>query len=144
METLPNVINEELLLKQVTEMVIDRRLLAGRALPEDLVINFRHPHELKELVDLKLGDRVSGQNQLLELCKQAIDYSVRTNHPMFLNQLYHSVDPVGLAGTWLSEALNTNSACCSRSFAKLHRLEGRRWHFFSRWKPIEHVWDGSR
>jgi len=109
METLPNVINEELLLKQVTEMVIDRRLLAGRALPEDLVINFRHPHELKELVDLKLGDRVSGQNQLLELCKQAIDYSVRTNHPMFLNQLYHSVDPVGLAGTWLSEALNTNS-----------------------------------
>ena len=47
METLPNVINEELLLKQVTEMVIDRRLLAGRALPEDLVINFRHPHELK-------------------------------------------------------------------------------------------------
>lgn len=60
-------------------------------------------------MDLSLGDRVSDHNQLLELCKQAISYSVRTNHPLFLNQLYHSVDPVGLAGTWLSEALNTNS-----------------------------------
>lgn len=64
---------------------------------------------IQELVDLSLGEKVSNQNQLLELCNQAIDYSVRTNHPLFLNQLYHSVDPVGLAGTWLSEALNTNS-----------------------------------
>jgi len=47
MEAFSNNINEELLLKQITELVIDRRLLAGKALPEDLVINFRHPHELK-------------------------------------------------------------------------------------------------
>ena len=42
-----NDIDEELFLRQITELVINQRLLAGRALPEDLVVNFHHPHELK-------------------------------------------------------------------------------------------------
>ena len=37
-----------------------------------------------------------------------VQYSVKTCHPYFYNQLYHGVDEYGLAGSWLSDALNTN------------------------------------
>jgi hypothetical protein len=59
-------------------------------------------------VDLSLGGSPLNHVQILDLCKQAVEYSVKTNHPKFLNQLYHASDPVGLAGAWLSDALNTN------------------------------------
>ncbi|XP_046645873.1 cysteine sulfinic acid decarboxylase-like [Daphnia pulicaria] len=101
-------VNEELLLKQITDLVINQRLLSGKANVEDRVVNFIHPEELKELVDLSLGGSALNHVQILELCKQAVEYSVKTNHPKFLNQLYHACDPVGLAGAWLTEALNTN------------------------------------
>lgn len=126
-------VNEELLLKQITELVINQRLLSGKTNAEDRVVNFVHPEDLKvysnfkmfifnlldlhffccylflqKLVDLSLGGNPLNHVQILELCKQAVEYSVKTNHPKFLNQLYHACDPVGLAGAWLSEALNTN------------------------------------
>jgi glutamate decarboxylase len=37
-----------------------------------------------------------------------MDNSVRSSHPLFLNQLYSGVDPVALAGEWLASALNAN------------------------------------
>ena len=40
-------VDEELLLKQITELVITERLASGKALENDRVINFVHPEELK-------------------------------------------------------------------------------------------------
>ena len=37
-----------------------------------------------------------------------VRFSVKTCHPYFYNQLYHGADEYGLAGSWLSDALNTN------------------------------------
>ena len=37
-----------------------------------------------------------------------VQYSVKTCHPYFYNQLYHKVDEYGLVGFWLSDTLNTN------------------------------------
>ena len=37
-----------------------------------------------------------------------IKFSVKTCHPYFYNQLYHGADEYGVAGSWLSDALNTN------------------------------------
>lgn len=37
----------ELLLKEITELVIDQGLLSGKALKEDRVTNFVHPEKLK-------------------------------------------------------------------------------------------------
>mmetsp|Transcript_21615 Transcript_21615/g.34994 ORF Transcript_21615/g.34994 Transcript_21615/m.34994 type:complete len:995 (+) Transcript_21615:136-3120(+) len=37
-----------------------------------------------------------------------MDNSVRSSHPLFLNQLYSGVDPIALAGEWLASALNAN------------------------------------
>jgi hypothetical protein len=46
-------VNEELLLKQITDLVINQRLLSGKANAEDRIVNFIHPEELK--VTLKIG-----------------------------------------------------------------------------------------
>jgi sulfinoalanine decarboxylase/sulfinoalanine decarboxylase/aspartate 1-decarboxylase len=40
-------VNEELLLKQITDLVINQRLLSGKANAEDRVVKFVHPEELK-------------------------------------------------------------------------------------------------
>ena len=46
---------------------------------------------------------------IIAFCSEAVvQYSVKTCHPYFYNQLYHGVDEYGLAGSWLSDALNTN------------------------------------
>lgn len=41
-------VDEELLLRQVTELVIGRRILSGRPTSrDDHVVRFTHPHQLK-------------------------------------------------------------------------------------------------
>ena len=40
--------------------------------------------------------------------RTTLDYSVRTGHPLFLNQLYSGNDPYALAGELLSVVANTN------------------------------------
>ena len=53
-------------------------------------ISFVVIYFLQKLVDLSLGGIPLNHVQILELCKQAVEYSVKTNHPKFLNQLYHA------------------------------------------------------
>lgn len=60
-------------------------------------------------MNLTLDGKPNSHAAIFDLCKQAINFSVHTNHPRFFNQLYHGADPIGLAGSWLSEALNTNA-----------------------------------
>lgn len=45
-------VNEELLLKQITDLVINQRLLSGKANAEDRVVNFVHPEELKVTIKI--------------------------------------------------------------------------------------------
>lgn len=42
------------------------------------------------------------------LCRHVIRLSVKTGHRFFCNQLFGGMDPVGLAGSWLTDALNTS------------------------------------
>lgn len=42
------------------------------------------------------------------LCRSVVRLSVKTGHRFFCNQLFGGVDPIGLAGSWLTEALNTS------------------------------------
>lgn len=43
---------------------------------------------------------------LINFFPQVARYSVNTGHPYFVNQLFSSVDPYGLVGQWLTDALN--------------------------------------
>ena len=56
-----------------------------------------------------MAARFYSVSYIIAFCSEAVvQYSVKTCHPYFYNQLYHGVDEYGLAGSWLSDALNTN------------------------------------
>jgi len=60
------------------------------------------------LVPFSLGEASATEDDLLEEIRTAVRLSVRTNHSHFYNQLFSAPDPFGLAGAWITEALNTS------------------------------------
>ena len=56
--------------------------------------------------DLENGSKSS--QDIEEIIRKVVHYSVRTGHPNFHNQLFAGVDPFALAGSWVTEALNTS------------------------------------
>ncbi|XP_049884804.1 cysteine sulfinic acid decarboxylase-like [Pectinophora gossypiella] len=71
------------------------------------LIEFKHPKELENLLDLDVTSGVGDQE--LEACvRKVLRYCVKTGKPTFRNQLYGGTDPYGLAGAWISEAFNTS------------------------------------
>uniref|UniRef100_A0A8C2X153 Glutamate decarboxylase 3 n=2 Tax=Cyclopterus lumpus TaxID=8103 RepID=A0A8C2X153_CYCLU len=75
------------------------------------VLDFHHPHQLKEGLEcfsLDLPDQPETLEQILVDCRDTLKYGVRTGHPRFLNQLSSGLDVVGVAGEWLTSTANTN------------------------------------
>ncbi len=62
----------------------------------------------QDKIDLSITETGMSTNQIKEICEQIIHYSVKTGHPHFHNQLFGRVDSYGLAGSWITEALNTS------------------------------------
>lgn len=73
---------------------------------ENKVLEFKQPSELAKLFDMSLKGESDSNEQLLELVRKTIRYSVKTGHPYFVNQLFSCVDPYALVGQWLTDALN--------------------------------------
>lgn len=62
-------------------------------------------------VPLKLDDHQAAaetSNELIAALQTTLKHSVRTSHPLFFNQLYARVEPVGVAADWAVAATNTN------------------------------------
>ncbi|RWS23647.1 glutamate decareboxylase-like protein [Leptotrombidium deliense] len=76
--------------------------------------------QFRNLLSLKISKEGLSDEELLELCRKTIQYSVKTNHPHFYNQLYAGIDEYSLAGTWLTEALNTSQYSHLRNIACFH------------------------
>lgn len=72
------------------------------------VTEFQLPHDLEKLLQLEVSADGEGADKILDHCRQVIKYSVKTGHPRFFNQLYAGLEPFSLAGSWLTDALNTN------------------------------------
>lgn len=70
------------------------------------VVDFKHPEELRQLLDFGIPQSGDGNKKLLQLCEDITKYSVKTAHPRFFNQLYGGQDIFALAGAWLTETLN--------------------------------------
>lgn len=89
-----------------------REWLRRSAAMDEPVVSVKGPRELLETTSgaFELPEEGSQSKEetrrLLEGCLQG---SVRTSHPLFLNQLYAAPDPVGLVGDWLSAAVNSNA-----------------------------------
>ena len=60
------------------------------------------------------------QAALLEACRLVLECSVRTNHPLFFNQLFGATDPVAVCGEWITAACNTN--CHTYEVAPVYTL----------------------
>ncbi|XP_036394340.1 acidic amino acid decarboxylase GADL1-like [Megalops cyprinoides] len=70
------------------------------------VCEWQPPERLKEILDLELKEEGEDHSKILERCKDAMRYSVKTGHPRFFNQLYAGMDPYSLVGRFITEAIN--------------------------------------
>ncbi|EDX11219.1 cysteine sulfinic acid decarboxylase [Drosophila simulans] len=71
------------------------------------IVPFLQPDKLKELINLKVRETENcSLAEIEELCQQVIHYSVKTSHGRFHNQLFGQLDPFGLAGALVTEAMN--------------------------------------
>ncbi|XP_032093993.1 acidic amino acid decarboxylase GADL1 isoform X2 [Thamnophis elegans] len=70
------------------------------------VCEWQSPEKLRTLLDLELKDTGENHPKLLQLCQDVIQFSVKTYHPRFFNQLYAGIDYYSLAARFITEALN--------------------------------------
>ncbi|XP_064907685.1 acidic amino acid decarboxylase GADL1 isoform X3 [Columba livia] len=70
------------------------------------VCEWRAPETLKQILDLEMRDTGESHQKLLQLCQDVIQYSVKTSHPRFFNQLYAGIDYYSLVARFITEALN--------------------------------------
>ncbi|KAL4229121.1 hypothetical protein ACF0H5_012160 [Mactra antiquata] len=94
-------------LKDIQQLMIDEALVKGTD-RNNKVVNFKQPTELKSSIDLTLHNEPTDHDVLLQLSQSIIDGSVKTGHPRFFNQLYSGLNAYGVAGSWLTDSLNTN------------------------------------
>lgn len=117
------------LLKSVYQLLKDGNVLGTSQ--SSNIVNFKYPDELKvtpipldklllyhfdffvesiqDIIDLKIpAEGVQDPDEIKRICETVIKYSLKTAHPHFHNQLFGGVDPYGLAGSWISDALNTS------------------------------------
>lgn len=62
----------------------------------------------QELMDLSVCEEGCSMERAKEVLSRVVQYSVKTQHPYFFNQLFGGIDEVALTGAWITEALNTN------------------------------------
>ncbi|XP_046581077.1 glutamate decarboxylase 1-like [Haliotis rubra] len=74
------------------------------------VLDFHHPHQLREMMAhcLDIHESPRDLEQILSDCKETLKYCVKSGHPRFLNQLGTGVDVIGVAGEWLAATANSN------------------------------------
>lgn len=94
-------------LRDVEKLIVEEALVKGTN-RETRVTNFEHPDRLKDKLKVAIGEEPNSCEDILELCRDVIHYSVKTGNPHFFNQLYSGMTAFGLAGSWVTESLNTN------------------------------------
>ncbi|XP_048728845.1 cysteine sulfinic acid decarboxylase-like [Ostrea edulis] len=72
------------------------------------VCNFKQPEELLRSLDFEIGKDPVAYDVILKICENVMNHSVKTASPRFMNQLYSGINPSCLAGSWVTETLNTN------------------------------------
>ncbi|CAL8337375.1 acidic amino acid decarboxylase GADL1 isoform X2 [Gadus morhua] len=84
------------------------------------VCEWRSPEDLTKLLDLELGEAGQAPAQTLQHCRDAIHYSVKTNHPHFFNQLYVGLDHYAMVGSFVTDA--TQPSLYTYEMAPVHCL----------------------
>ncbi|XP_076684222.1 glutamate decarboxylase-like protein black [Andrena cerasifolii] len=95
----------EKFMRRFVDLLLEEAVFEGTS-RKNRVVEWMEPVALHSAIDLSLSDQGASHEELYSLASNVIKYSVKTGHPRFINQLYSSVDPYGLLGQWLTDALN--------------------------------------
>ncbi|XP_040901007.1 acidic amino acid decarboxylase GADL1-like isoform X2 [Toxotes jaculatrix] len=99
-----NVFVEESFIQESIAIILEDAVKKAIDVREK-VCEWRSPEELKELLDLELRDAGESESEILQRCRDAIRYSVKTTHPRFFNQLYAGMEPYSMVASFIVEAL---------------------------------------
>lgn len=103
--SLPNKSQHETFIRECVDLFLDKAVFKATQ-RNNKVLDYRSPEEMQKILDLELKENPADHKKLLQLLDDTIKYSVKTGHPYFVNQLFSSIDPYGLVGQWLTDALN--------------------------------------
>lgn len=101
-----NTLNEENFLNDV---FLTLKKYASESTPQNPVIKVSSPEEMNRLVPSLNAQGIDHKTMMEEL-EFILDRSVRTNHPLFLNQLFGGTDPFAFVGDLLASVLNPTMA----------------------------------
>lgn len=73
------------------------------------VVNYLPPLQLRDSIDYSLG-KAHTEDESWALLEQVVNKSVRTSHPMFMNQLFGGIHPEALTSEILAAVLNPTMA----------------------------------
>ncbi|XP_065075265.1 acidic amino acid decarboxylase GADL1-like [Ochlerotatus camptorhynchus] len=75
---------------------------------EDVIFPFERPKDLKSILSLELPSDSSTLNAAAreEVLRKIVKYSIKTAHPNYHNEMYAGPDLLGLAASWVTDALN--------------------------------------
>ncbi|XP_038568198.1 acidic amino acid decarboxylase GADL1-like isoform X2 [Micropterus salmoides] len=99
-----NVLAAENFIQQSLAIIMENAVKKATDVREK-VCEWRSPEQLKDLLDLELRDEGESESEILQRCRDAIRYSVKTTHPRFFNQLYAGMEPYSMVASFIAEAL---------------------------------------
>jgi len=85
--SLPDRKRHSQFLKEAAELILEKAVFQATK-RTNLVVEWRAPDELQKLMDLDLSAERVSHEKLLQFLKDIIQYSVKTGHPFFVNQLF--------------------------------------------------------
>jgi glutamate/tyrosine decarboxylase-like PLP-dependent enzyme len=74
------------------------------------VVKYRNAKDLQKELNLELPKDQQGSSKVFETIKEYLEYSQRTLHPQFNNQLYAAITPPAFMGEVISALTNTSMA----------------------------------
>lgn len=86
-ESLPEAEKHERFFRNAFEVLLNDGVFKATA-RENKVNEWVNPEELEEKLELGLNAGPSNHEKLIELMRTVIQYSVKTGHPYFVNQLF--------------------------------------------------------
>lgn len=75
---------------------------------ETKLLEFTSPDEIVKKIDFRLPEKQESLSNLFGHLDKILQYSIKTAHPRFFNQVWSGVDTTVLMGEWITSATNTS------------------------------------
>ncbi|HBG19287.1 MAG TPA: pyridoxal-dependent decarboxylase [Desulfobulbaceae bacterium] len=80
----------------------------------DKFLDYRNPEELRAILDLERPEKPGDWQEIFDWVDKYLSYSVKTNHPMFVNRMWVGANLPSIVGEMIAAVTNT-SACTYES-----------------------------